>query len=380
MSFPLSEEQRMIRAMARDFAREVILPTAAERDRTKEFPAQNLRRMAELGFMGMMVPPQYGGVGLDAVSYVVALEEIAYACASTAVVMSVHNSNVCEAIVRFGTEEQKRRVLTRLAQGEVIGAFALTEPDAGSDPASQKTTAVKDGAHWVLNGVKRFISSAANAGYCIITAVTDKTKRHRGITAFVVDTSQPGFIVGKIEDKMGLRASDTAEIILEDLRVGEEMVLSKEGMGFTVAMVALDSGRIGIAAQSVGVAQAALDLSVEYMHQRLQFGRPIAQHQGLRFKVADMATNIEAARLMTLSTAAQKDRGERFTAAASMAKLFASEMVNRVVYDCLQLHGGYGYIKEFPIERLFRDARVFTIYEGTSEIQKIIIANKILGR
>jgi len=380
VSFLLTEEQRMIQTMAAGFAREVLEPTAAQRDRTKEFPAENLARMAELGFLGMMVPEAYGGVGLDAISYSLALTEIAYACASTAVIMSVHNSNACEPIARFGSEEQKRKVLTRLASGEAIGCFAMTEPEAGSDPASQKTTAVKDGADWVINGTKRFITTGANAGYCLLTAVTDKAKRHRGITVFIVETQTPGFIVGKAEDKMGLRASDTVEIILEDCRVAEAMVLGQPGMGFTVAMSAMDSGRIGIASQSLGVAQAALDQAVAYMQERIQFNRPIAHHQGLRFKIADLATEIEAARGLTLAAAAQKDRGERYTQAASMAKLYASEMVNRVVYACLQIFGGYGYMKEFPIERLFRDARVFTIYEGTSEIQRLIIANHLLGR
>jgi len=380
MSYPLSEEQKMIRAMARDFAREVLMPTAAERDRTAEFPREIFNQMGELGFMGMMVPEKYGGVGLDTVSYCLALREIASACASTAVVMSVHNSVVCGPINQFGTEAQKKTVLSRLAKGEIIGCFALTEPEAGSDPASQKTTAVKDGDAWVLNGTKRFITSGQNGGLCIATALTDKKKRHRGISAFLIETDNPGYRVGKIEDKLGLRASDTAEIILEDCRVPASMMLGQEGMGFTIAMAALDGGRIGIASQSVGVARSALDQTVTYVKQRIQFGRPIASNQALRFRLADMATRIEAAWLMTLSAAAQRDRSERYSVAASMAKLFASELVNQVVYDCLQMHGGYGYVKDFPIERLYRDARVFTIYEGTSEIQRVIIANQLLGR
>lgn len=380
MSYPLTEEQRMIQTMARDFAREVLLPSAAERDRTKEFPADNLAQMAELGFMGMMIPEDYSGVGLDTVSYSLALSEIAYACASTAVVMSVHNSVACGPINVFGTEEQKQRILAPLARGEMIGCFALTEPDAGSDPAAQKATAVRDGDDWVINGTKRFITTGANAGICIVTAVTDKAKRHRGISAFLVETGNPGYKVDKIEDKMGLRASDTAEIVLEDCRVPDSMMLGGPGMGFKIAMTALDGGRIGIASQSLGVAQAAMDMTVSYIQERTQFGRPISDYQGIRFALADMACEIEAARLLTLSAAAQKDRGERHSQSASMAKLYASEMVNRVVYKCLQFHGGYGYVKEFPIERLYRDARVFTIYEGTSEIQRIIIANHLLGR
>ncbi len=380
MSYPLTEEQRMIQAMARDFAREVLLPTAYERDQSKEFPAENLKQMAELGFMGMMVPEEYGGVGLDTVSYSLALTEIAYACAATAVVMSVHNSVACGPIAQFGTEEQKKKHLTRLAKGEIFGCFALTEPNAGSDPASQTTSAVRDGNEWVLNGTKRFITTGANAGICIVTAVTDKSLGHGGISAFLVETDNPGYKVEKIEDKMGLRASDTAEIVLEDCRVPASMMLGEEGMGFTIAMVALDGGRIGIASQSLGVAMAALDQTIAYTKEREQFGQPIANYQWIRFKIADMATDIEAARLLTLSAAAQRDRGEKHSLAASMAKLYASEMVNRVVYDCLQFHGGYGYMKEFPIERLYRDARVFTIYEGTSEIQRHIIANHVLGR
>ena len=380
MSYPLTEEQLMIQAMARDFARQVLVPSAAERDKTKEFPAGNLEQMAELGFLGMMVPEEYGGVGLDTVSYAVALMEIAYGCASTAVVMSVHNSVVCGPIVQFGTEAQKQSLLPRLASGELLGCFALTEPDAGSDPSSQRTTALKEGREWVINGTKRFITTGANAGLCVVTARTDLATKHRGISAFVVETDNPGYKVGKIEDKMGLRASDTAEIIFEDCRVPEESLLGREGMGFAIAMSALDGGRIGIAAQSAGVAQAALDASVSYAQERVQFGRTISRHQGLRFIMADMVTQIEAARLMCLSAAAQRDRGERYAQAASMAKLFASEMVNQVCYQAIQIHGGYGYVKEFPVERFARDSRVFTIYEGTSEIQRIVISNHLLGR
>lgn len=380
MSYPLTEEQRMIQAMARDFAHEVLLPTAAERDLTKEFPKDNLNQMAELGFLGMMVPPEYDGVGLDTVSYVVALMEIAYACASTAVVMSVHNSVVCGPITKFGTAKQKKKHLTRLAKGEILGCFALTEPDAGSDPSSQRTTAIRDGNEYVINGTKRFITTGANAGLCLVTAVTDSTKGHRGISAFIVETDNPGYTVGKEEDKMGLRASDTVEIVLEDCQVPAENLLGREGMGFIIAMTALDGGRIGISAQSTGVAQAALDASISYAQERVQFGKPIGHHQALRFTMADMATEIEAARLMCLSTAAQRDRGEKHTQAASMAKLYASEMVNRICYQAIQIHGGYGYVKEFPVERYYRDARVFTIYEGTSEIQRIIISNHLIGR
>jgi butyryl-CoA dehydrogenase len=379
MLFELTEEQLMIQTMVRDFAREVLLATAMERDRTKEFPAENLGKMAELGLMGMTVPPQYNGAGVDAVSYVLALQEIAYACASTAVIMSVHNSIVCETIQRFGTEEQKQTYLKPLAAGEVIGAFAMTEPQAGSDPLSQSTWAERDRGDYIINGTKRFITSGKNAGVTIITAKTDKTQRHKGISAFIVKKGTPGFLVGKTEEKMGLCASDTTDLVFDDCRVPAENLLGQQGDGFKIAMTALDSGRIGIAAQSVGVAQAALDAAVSYAKQREQFGQSISKFQGLRWMLADMATAIEAARQLTFSAAAKKDRGEKYTLEASMAKLFASEMVNDVTAKALQIHGGYGYTKEYPVERFYRDARVFTIYEGTSEIQRVVIANHLLG-
>jgi alkylation response protein AidB-like acyl-CoA dehydrogenase len=378
MSFKLTDEQLMIQAMVRDFAREVLLTTAMERDRTKEFPSKNLKKMAELGLMGMMVPAEYNGAGVDTVSYVLALEEVAYACASTAVVMSVHNSIVCETINRFGTEEQKQTYLKPLAAGNVIGSFALTEPHAGSDPVSQSTWAVRDADHYIINGTKRFITSGKNAAVTIITAKTNKTKRHKGISAFIVKKGTPGFTVGKTEEKMGLCASDTTDLVLRDCRIPAENLLGQEGDGFKIAMTALDGGRIGIGAQSVGVAQAALDAAVSYAKEREQFGQLISKFQGLRWMLADMATELEAARQLTFSAAAKKDRGETYTMEASMAKLFASEMVNRVTAKALQIHGGYGYTKEYPVERLYRDARVFTIYEGTSEIQRVVIANHLL--
>lgn len=379
MSFVLTEEQSMIQAMARDFAREVVLPTAAARDRSHEFPAENLRQMAELGFMGMMVPEEYGGAGADTVSYVLALTEIAYACASTAVVMSVHNSICCGSLAGFGDEAQKRHWLPKMCSGEVIGAFALTEPGAGSDPSGQRTSAVRDGDDYILNGTKQFITTGKNAGLVIVTAVTNKEMAHHGISAFVVPQGAPGMIVAREEDKLGLKASDTVQLVFEDCRVPAANMLGPEGSGFRVAMVGLDSGRIGIAAQSVGVAQACLDEAVMYVKQREQFGRPIAEFQGIRWKVADMATQIEAARLMCLNAAAKRDRGEGYSLEASMAKLFASETVNQVAGQCLQLHGGYGYCSEFNVERHYRDARVFTIYEGTSEIQRTVISRHILG-
>ena len=378
MSFyKLTDEQLMIQSMVREFSRKVVATTAAERDQTKEFPAENLKQMGELGLMGMMVPVEYGGEGADTVSYVLALSEIAYSCAATAVVMSVHNSIVCESIVKFGSEAQKKKYLPRLTDAEIIGAFALTEPHAGSDPVSQSTTAVREGDHYILNGTKRFITTGQNCGMVIVTAKTDEDARHKGISAFLVDRDSPGLAVGHIEDKMGLRASDTTDLIFDNCRVPAENILGKEGDGFKIAMTGLDGGRIGIAAQSVGVAQAALDAAVKYTKQRDQFGQKVSKYQGIRWAVAEMATEIEAARQLMFSAAAMKDQGERYTMQASMAKLFASEMVNRITGRCLQLHGGYGFTKDYPVERFYRDARVFTIYEGTSEIQKIVISNNI---
>ena len=366
--------------MVRDFARETLLPTAAERDRTGEFPFENLRKMGELGLMGMSVPPEFGGAGVDTVSYAVALQEVAYACASTAVIMSVQNSVACGPINLFGSDYLKQTYLKPLAAGKKIGSFALTEPEAGSDPASQKSKAHRDGASYVINGTKRFITAGKNSDLTVVTAYTDRGKRHHGISAFVVEKGTPGFQVGKEEDKLGLRAADTVELIFEDCRVPEENVLGKEGDGFVIAMASLDEGRIGIACQSVGLAQACLDAAVSYTKERVQFSRPISQFQGIRWMIADMATQIEAARLLAFDAAAMKDRGEDFTEAASMAKLYASEMANRVAYQALQVHGGYGYIKEFPVERYYRDARVFTLYEGTSEIQRIVIAKHVFGQ
>ncbi len=380
MAYQLNEEQRMIRAMVREFAREVVLPTAAERDRTKEFPAENLKKMGELGLMGMNVPPEYNGAGVDSVSYSLALQEIGYACASTAVVMSVHNSVACGPVYLYGSEYQKETYLKPLAAGNMLGSFALTETSAGSDPASQKTKAVKDGDSYVINGTKMFITSGKTSDLTVVTAYTDREKKHRGISAFVVEKGTPGFHVGKEEDKMGLRASDTTELIFEDCRVPSENLLGQEGDGFVIAMASLDGGRIGIASQSVGLAQACLDAAVSYAKERVQFNKPISRFQGIRWMIADMATQIEAARLLTFNAAAMKDRGENFSGAASMAKVFASEMANKVAYQALQIHGGYGYMKEFPVERYYRDVRVFTIYEGTSEIQRKVIANHIIGR
>jgi alkylation response protein AidB-like acyl-CoA dehydrogenase len=367
----------MVQSMVRDLSREEFAPKAMERDKTKEFPIDNLKKLGELGLMGMMVPPEYNGSGADTVSYVLALSEVAYACASTAVVMSVHNSIVCESIMRHGTEAQKERYLKPLATGEVLGAFSLTEPNAGSDPSRQSTKAVRDGDSYILNGTKRFTTTGKNAGLIIVTAKTDEKMRHKGISAFLVEKDTPGLTVGPLEDKMGLCASDTTDLIFEDCRIPLENRLGNEGDGFLIAMTGLDGGRIGIAAQSVGVATAAFDASVQYSREREQFGQSISKFQGLRWMIADMATEIEAARLLAFQAAEMKDRGENYTLQASMAKLFASEMVNRITAKAIQIHGGYGFTKEYPVERYYRDARVFTIYEGTSEIQRVVISNHI---
>jgi len=367
----------MILTMVRQFSKDVVSVNAAERDRTGEFPGEILKEMGELGLMGMMIPLEYNGSGADTVGYFIALSEIAYSCASTAVVMSVQNSIICQSIYRFGTDEQKKRFLKPLAAGKTIGAFALTEPEAGSDPVSQSSTAIRDGDSYIINGMKRFITSGKNSGTVIVTAKTDKTKRHKGISAFIVPKETPGLIVGREEKKLGLRASDTTDLIFENCRVPAENMLGKEGEGFTIAMKALDGGRIGIAAQSIGVAQAAFDAAIRYSSGRIQFGQPLSKFQGLRWMIAEMATEIEAARQLALSAAAMKDRGELFTSQASMAKFFASEMANRITGMSLQIHGGYGYTGEYPVERYYRDAKVFTIYEGSSEIQKEVISNKI---
>ncbi len=378
MFFKLTDEQLMIQTMVREFAKKVVAATADERDKTKEFPKDNLKKMGELGLMGMMVPTEYGGEGVDTISYVLALSEIASACASTAVVMSVHNSIVCESLVKFGSEALKQKYLPKLTSAKWIGAFALTEPHAGSDPVSQSTTAEKDGDHYVINGTKRFITTGKNCGLVIVTAKTDESQKHKGISAFVVEKKTPGLKVGHTEDKMGLRASDTTDLIFENCRVPAENLLGNEGDGFKIAMTGLDGGRIGIAAQSVGVAQACLDAAVKYIKERDQFGQKVSKFQGIRWIIADMATQIEAAKQLMFSAAAMKDRGENFTKEASMAKLYASEMVNRITGQALQLHGGYGFTSDYPVERYYRDARVFTIYEGTSEIQRIVISNQIL--
>ena len=381
MAYQLNEEQRMIRAMVRDFSRDILMPTAAERDRTGEFPAENLKTMGKLGLMGMNAPSQYNGAGVDTVSYSLALQEVAYACASTAVIMSVHNSVACGPIFLFGSDALKETYLKPLAAGEKLGSFALTEAGAGSDPASQRTRAVRDGDEYVINGTKMFITTGKNSDLSVVTAYTDRDKKHRGISAFVVEKGTPGFSVGKEEDKMGLRASDTTELIFEDCRVPAANLLGREGDGFVIAMASLDGGRIGIASQAVGVAQACLDAAVDYSRQRVQFNRPISQFQGLRWMIADMATQIEAARLLTFNAAAMKDRDEPYSGAASMAKpLRLGDGQQGGIPGDPDPRRVRCYIKDYPVERYYRDVRVLTIYEGTSEIQRKVIANHVIGR
>ncbi len=379
MSFELSKEQLMIQKMARDFARKELAPLAAERDEKHLYPADSLKKMGELGLLGMLVSEKYGGEDMGTVSYSLALSEIAAACASTAVIMSVHNSICCGSIEKFGTEEQKKEFLMPMTEGKIIGAFALTEPEAGSDAQAIECSAAKEGDHYVINGTKRFITSGKNGGVTILLART-KPEGSDAITAFLITPDMEGFKVDKVEDKMGQCASDTVDLVFTNCKVPASRVLGEEGKGFTVAMSGLDAGRIGIASLSVGLAQAAMDEAVKYAKQRKQFNQPIANFQGLQWMLADMAMDIEAARLLTLNAAAMKDRGENCTMAASMAKCFASEMANRVTGQAVQIHGGYGYIKEYAVERFYRDARILTIYEGTNQIQRHVIARELLKK
>jgi len=378
MDLQFTEEQKLIQKMTRDFAEKELAPLAAHLDETGEVPFDNLKKMGELGLMGLTAPEEWGGGGADTVSYCIAIEELSKACASTSIVMAVQNSLVNYIIARFGTDEQKEKYLRKLVTGEYIGAFALTEPEAGSDAAALRTTAVRDGDYYVINGTKHFITNGAFADVIVLFAMTDKTKRHRGITAFLVEKGTPGFTVGKEENKMGIRGTNTNELIFEDCRVPVANRLGEEGMGFKIAMIALDAGRIGVGAQAVGIAQAAFDAALEYAKTREQFGGPIAQLQAIQWMLADMATRIEAARLLVYKAALKKDSGERYTKEAAMAKLFASETAAFVVDCAVQIHGGYGYMKEYPVERYYRDARITRIYEGTSEIQRLVIANQLL--
>jgi len=377
--FELSEDHESIRDLAREFARNEILPGAPERDRTHAYPAELVAQLAEMGFMGMFVPEEYGGAGLDMLSYVVALEEICYADAGVGVVMSVQNSLAGWPILAFGTHEQKLEYLAPLATGEKIGCYALTEPGAGSDAASQRTRCRKVDDGYVLDGTKVWITNGPQAEIIVTYANMEPEARHRGVCAFILESGFPGYSVGKIEDKLGINCSGTSELVYEDLQVPAANLLHAERKGFTVAMATLDGGRIGIAAQALGIAQRSLDLAVEYAKERKTFGKPIAKHQAIQFKLADMATRIEASRLLVWRAAALKDAGKQASHLCSMAKVYASETANFCAYEALQIFGGYGYSREYEVERLYRDARITTIYEGTSEVQRLVIARGVLS-
>ena len=377
MSFQLTSEQEMIRLMAKDFARKELKPFADKRDQEEIFPVDVVRKMGNLGLLGMIVSPEYGGSGAGAVSYSLALQEIAYECASTAVTMSVANLST-EPLLKFGNDYQIKSYLIPLASGKKLGAFALTEPEAGSDPGGMKMRAEDKGDYYLVNGTKIFITHGDQAETINLIARTDPEKATRGLSAFIVENTFPGFSVGSKENKMGLRASHTVELIFEDCKIPKENLLGREGQGFKIAMTALDSGRIGIASQATGIARACLDEAIAYSRNRRQFGRSISSFQAVQWMIADISTQLEASSWLTLSAADLKDRDLPFTKEASMAKLFASETANKAAYSALQIHGGYGYTKEYKIERLYRDARATTIYEGTSEIQRIVIAREML--
>jgi alkylation response protein AidB-like acyl-CoA dehydrogenase len=379
MKFELTEEHLMIQQAARDFAQNELLPGVIDRDNKQEFPAEQIKKMGELGFMGMMVDPKYNGAGLDTISYVLAMEEISKVDASASVVMSVNNSLVCWGLEKFGSEEQKEKYLKRLASGEIIGAFCLSEPEAGSDATSQRTTAFDKGDHYLLNGNKNWITNGSTASVYLVIAQTDIDKGHRGINCLIVERGMDGFVVGKKEDKMGIRGSDTHSLMFQDVKVPQENRIGEEGFGFKFAMKVLSGGRIGIAAQALGIASGAYELSLKYAKERVTFGKPIGMHQGVGFKLADMATEIEAARLMCLKAAWLKDKGENFDKESAMAKLFASDVAMKHTVEAVQIHGGYGFVKEYHVERLMRDAKITQIYEGTSEIQKIVISRAVLA-
>ena len=379
MNFELSEEHKMIRDAARDFAQTELLPGVIERDENQSFPHEQIKKMGELGFMGMMVSPEYGGGGMDTVSYVLAMEEISKIDASASVVMSVNNSLVCWGLEKFGNEEQKQKYLKPLASGEIIGAFCLSEPEAGSDATSQKTTAKDMGDHYLLNGTKNWITNGNNASVYLVIAQTDVEKGHRGINALIIEKGMDGFVVGPKENKLGIRGSDTHSLMFTDVKVPKENRIGEDGFGFKFAMKTLSGGRIGIAAQALGVASGALELALQYSKERKSFGKPICEHQAIAFKLADMATEIEAARLLCLRAAWQKDMGQDFSESSAMAKLFSAEKAMRITTEAVQIHGGYGFVKEYHVERLMRDAKITQIYEGTSEIQKIVISRSILN-
>ena len=378
MTFDFTEEQLMIQESARDFAQNEIAPTAVERDIKAEFPADIVKKMGELGFLGMMVSPDYGGAGMDTISYVLAMIEISKVDASLGVIMSVNNSLVCWGLEEYGSDYIKQKYLTPLAKGEKLGAFALSEPEAGSDATKQHTIADKDGDFYVLNGIKNWTTNGSSADYHLVIATTDKTKGHHGISAFVVEKGTPGFEHGKKEDKLGIRSSDTCSLLFENCKVPKENLIWEEGKGFNFAMNTLNGGRIGIAAQALGIAEASLDAAVKYSKERKAFGKEIAKHQAIQFKIADMAMKLDAAKLLTFKAAAIKDAHKKYYAEAAMAKLYASKIAVECALEAIQIHGGYGYVREYLVERYLRDAKITEIYEGTSEIQMIVIARSLL--
>ncbi len=379
MEFQLTEEHLMIQKAARDFAVNELLPGVIERDEQQKFPAEQIKKLGELGFLGMMVDPKYGGSGLDAVSYVLAMEEISKIDASASVVMSVNNSLVCWGLETFGTEEQKQKYLVPLAKGEVIGAFLLSEPEAGSDATSQRTTGEDKGDHYLVNGTKNWITNGNSASIYLVMVQTHAEKGSKGINALIVEKNTPGVSIGAKENKLGIRGSDTHSVMFQDVKVPKENRIGEDGFGFRFAMKTLSGGRIGIASQALGIASGAYELALKYSKTRKAFGKEIAQHQAIQFKLADMATRIEAARLLCLRAAWEKDNGLDYTLSSSMAKVFASETAMWVTTEAVQVHGGYGYVKEYHVERLMRDAKITQIYEGTSEVQRIVISRSILG-
>ena len=378
MNFELTEEHKMIRDAARDFAQTELLPGVIERDENQTFPTEQIKKLGELGFMGMMVSPKYGGAGMDTVSYVLAMEEISKVDASCSVVMSVNNSLVCWGLETFGTEEQKEKYLRPLASGEIIGAFCLSEPEAGRDATLTSTTAIDKGDHYLLNGTKNWITNGSSASVYLVIAQTDVEKGHKGINAFIVEKGAEGFVVGAKENKLGIRGSDTHSLMFTDVKVPKENRIGEDGFGFTFAMKTLSGGRIGIASQALGIASGAYELALQYSKERKAFGKEISKHQAIAFKLADMATEIEAARLLCLKAAWLKDNGQNYDTLGAMAKVFASETAMKTTVEAVQVHGGYGFVKEYHVERLMRDAKITQIYEGTSEIQRIVISRSIL--
>ena len=378
MDFTLTEEHKMIRDAARDFAQTELLAGVIERDETQTFPSEQIKKLGELGFLGMMVDPKYGGAGMDTISYVLAMEEISKVDASTSVIMSVNNSLVCWGLETFGTEEQKQKYLVPLAKGDIIGAFCLSEPEAGSDATSQSTTAIDKGDHYLLNGTKNWITNGSTASVYLVIAQTDVEKGHKGINAFIVEKGVDGFVVGPKENKLGIRGSDTHSLMFTDVKVPKENRIGEDGFGFTFAMKTLSGGRIGIASQALGIASGAYELALKYSKERKAFGKEINQHQIIAFKLADMATEIEAARLLCLKSAWLKDNGKNYDTLGAMAKVFSSETAMRTTVEAVQIHGGYGFVKEYHVERLMRDAKITQIYEGTSEIQRIVISRSVL--